>query len=97
VSCHVVSPSPLSSKKIARFDDETRRIDLLVPHLSVSAGIGTLHRRLPWFHRAVPSATLDKGFLVLVVDFILTGFFRLSICSFTLLSKIWHIIPSFTN
>lgn len=34
----------------------------LAPHLSVSAGFGTLQCRLPWFHRAVPSATLDKGF-----------------------------------
>ena len=33
------------------------------PHLSLSVGFGTLQCRLPWFHRAVPSATLDKGVL----------------------------------
>lgn len=33
------------------------------PHLSLIVGFGTLDcSRLPWFHRADPSATLDKGF-----------------------------------
>ena len=30
----------------------------------VSAGFGTLQSRLPWFHRAGPSTTLDKGYSV---------------------------------
>ena len=66
MSCHVVllllCVSLSRAEKNARFDnDETRTCCLLAPHLSVSAGFGTLQRRLPWFHRAVPSATLDKG------------------------------------
>ena len=50
--------------KKARFDKEARKKDIVAPHLSVSAGFGTLQCRLPWFHRAVPSATLDKGYVI---------------------------------
>jgi hypothetical protein len=42
--------------------DEARKAVFFAPHLSLSVGIGTLQCRLPWFHRAVPSATLDKDF-----------------------------------
>lgn len=36
---------------------------LSLPH-STYVGFGTLRSRLPWFHWAVPSTTLDKVFIL---------------------------------
>ena len=46
-----------------RAPDGTRRKDASCSSSFAPAGIGTLQSRLPWFHRAGPSATLDKGML----------------------------------
>ena len=69
---------PIYTKKTARFARRNaQKNTFLAPHLSVSAGFGTLQRRLPWLHRAVPSATLDKD-IKLTVSMI-TDFMYLSI------------------
>ena len=57
-------------KNMRSAEDEPHKL-FFAPHLSVSAGFGTLQCRLPWFHRAGPSATLDKGFNF---EFILPSF-----------------------
>ena len=39
------------------------------PHLSSAAGFGTLLSQVAGFHRAVPSTTLDKAGMQLLVDY----------------------------
>ena len=48
---------------------------VITPTPSILVGFGTLKNRLPWFHRAVPSTTLDKvfnfgGFAKVIVSYL---------------------------
>jgi hypothetical protein len=55
------------------------------PHLSITAGFGTLLSQVAGFHRAVPSTTLDKVF----------NFYAFIIAVFTDLSTIFLTLSHF--
>jgi hypothetical protein len=66
---------PWAAKKNRAFRRETHGKSFHVPHLSFPPDLAPFKRRLPWFHRAVPSATLDKD---IYLTFIVSGIAGLS-------------------
>jgi hypothetical protein len=58
---------PWAAKKNRAFRRETHGKSFHVPHLSFPPDLAPFKCRLPWFHRAVPSATLDKDIYLIPI------------------------------